>query len=112
MENTQEYEIKRELGSGCFGYVFEAINLRTKQRVAIKRIEKVGKQLSREYEILNELKNVPHCVSLLDCFYTKSKKDKLVQNLVFEFLSNNLEDLIKEARKNQRRVINYYHQLN
>ena len=104
MQSTQEYEIKRELGSGCFGYVFEAINIRTGERVAIKRIEKVGKQLSREYEILNELKNVPHCVSLIDCFYTKSKKNKLVQNLVFEFLSNNLEDLIKDFRKSNKKV--------
>lgn len=100
----QEYEIKRELGSGCFGYVFEAQEIKTGRKVAIKRIEKVGKQLSREYEILKALRNSSHCVNMLDCFYTKSKKEKLVQNLVFEFLSNNLEDLIKEFKVSNKKV--------
>lgn len=104
MEDYPEYHIKRELGSGCFGYVFEAEDVRTKQRVAIKRIEKVGKQLSREYEILNEIRGSPHCVHMLDCFYTKAKNDKLVQNLVFEFLSSNLEDIIKSHRKKKQKV--------
>lgn len=104
MESYPEYHIKRELGSGCFGYVFEAEDVRTKQKVAIKRIEKVGKQLSREFEILNEIKDSPHCVYMIDCFYTKSKNEKLVQNLVFEFLSSNLEDIIKTSRKKHRKV--------
>lgn len=104
MESYPEYHIKRELGSGCFGYVFEAEDVRTKQKVAIKRIEKVGKQLSREFEILNEIKDSPHCVYMIDCFYTKSKNEKLVQNLVFEFLSSNLEDIIKTSRKERRKV--------
>lgn len=105
MESYPEYHIKRELGSGCFGYVFEAEDVRTKQKVAIKRIEKVGKQLSREFEILNEIRSFPHCVHMIDCFYTKSKNDKLVQNLVFEFLSNNLEDIISVSRKKKQKVI-------
>ena len=104
MEKVPEYEIKRELGSGCFGYVFEAINLKTGRKVAIKRIEKVGKQLSREYEVLKALIGSTHCVQLLECFYTKSKKDKLVQNLVFEFLSDDLEDLIRRFKRKRERV--------
>jgi glycogen synthase kinase 3 beta len=104
MDSYPEYHIKRELGSGCFGYVFEAVDTRTNTKVAIKRIEKVGKQLSREFEILNEIRSSPHCVHMIDCFYTKSKNDKLVQNLVFEFLSSNLEDIIKNARKKKQKV--------
>jgi glycogen synthase kinase 3 beta len=104
MESIPEYHIIRELGSGCFGYVFEAEDAKTKQKVAIKRIEKVGKQLSREYEILNEVKGSSHCVHLIDCFYTKSKNDKLIQNLIFEFLNSSLEDIIRRAQKKRKNV--------
>ena len=105
MESYPNYHIKRELGSGCFGYVFEAEDVQTKRKVAIKRIEKVGKQLSREFEILNEIRTSPHCVHMIECFYTKSRNDKLVQNLVFEFLQGNLEDVIKNSRKKHKKVI-------
>ena len=99
MDEILKYELIKELGSGSFGYVFLAKNKQTNQKVAMKRIEKVGKQLSREYEILTELKDCSHCVKLLDCFYTKNNKDKLVQNMVFEFLDKDLEACIQEWKK-------------
>ena len=39
------------------GYVFEGLNTRTNEIVAIKRIQKVGNQLSRELEILTAIKD-------------------------------------------------------
>ena len=100
MEEISKYELIKELGAGCFGYVFLAKDKQTHQYVAIKRIEKVGKQLSREYEILIELKNCKHCVRLLNCFYTSNNSKKLVQNMVFEYLEKDLETLIGEMKKN------------
>lgn len=56
MTTTPNYNINRIIGSGCFGtklddegYVFEAEDRKTHKKVALKRIEKVGNQLSREY---------------------------------------------------------------
>lgn len=65
-------EILRIAGSGSFGingfnvgYVFEAYDHNRKQKVALKRIEKVGNLLSREYEILFEVRECDHVVKIL-----------------------------------------------
>ena len=56
MTTAPNYQMKRVIGSGVFGivalnvgYVFEAENRLTKKRYALKRIEKVSNQLSREF---------------------------------------------------------------
>ncbi|KAM3129673.1 hypothetical protein pb186bvf_018186 [Paramecium bursaria] len=85
----------RVIGSGSFGYVFEAIDQTTKQRVALKRVEKVGKSLSREYEILMLVKDCDNVVRLLDFFYTKTNDQKTIQNLVLEYMEDNLENRIQ-----------------
>jgi serine/threonine protein kinase len=69
------YEIIRVIGSGSFGtsslkssslgYVFEAYDHTHSRKVALKRIEKVGTQLSREYEILFELRESDYIVKIL-----------------------------------------------
>jgi glycogen synthase kinase 3 beta len=43
------------IGNGAFGYVFEAYDNRRKCKVALKRTQKVGNIISREYEILQKL---------------------------------------------------------
>lgn len=53
------------MGDFIKGYVFEAIDKNTNKKVALKRIEKVGTQLSREYEILFEVKDCDHIVKIL-----------------------------------------------
>ena len=112
MEDHPSYDLVKELGSGSFGYVFLAIQRQTGKKVAIKRIEKVGKQLSREYEVLKDIQSSNHCVKMLDCFYTKNEKDQLVQNMVFEFIEDDLERLIKRHRANKAHMypftIKYY----
>jgi len=87
-------------GSGTFGYVFEAIDLSNNQRVAVKRIRKAEKNVSREYKILQELKDCPRVVQLLDVFYTEDDQKKITQNLVMEFVPNSLEHYIEEQNKN------------
>ena len=71
MSAVPNYNILRVIGSGCFGtpslitgYVFEAETRKNKKRVALKRIEKVGNQLSREYEILYMIKDCPNVVQI------------------------------------------------
>lgn len=71
MAAIPNYNILRVIGSGCFGtrflrqgFVFEAENRKNQKRVALKRIEKVGNQLSREYEILHMIKSCPNVVQI------------------------------------------------
>lgn len=65
MVDLPNYEIEKVIGSGSFGYVFKAYDHNNKRHVALKRIEKVGNQLSREYEILFEIKNSPYIIKIL-----------------------------------------------
>jgi len=44
------------------GYVFEAYDSQNEQKVALKRTLKMGSIISREYQILNELKDSPNVV--------------------------------------------------
>jgi len=94
-----DLEIEGLLGSGSFGYVFEAYDKNRDTKVALKRTTKAGDFVSREYEILELLKGCPNCIQILDIFYTKNEDDdKLAQNLVFEFWSDNLESMITENK--------------
>ena len=70
-------------GTGAFGYVIEAYDRKRDSRVAIKRTHKVGTKLSREYEILSEIKDCPYIVKLLEVFFTTNDDKKVIQNLVF-----------------------------
>ncbi len=56
------FQIVRTIGHGTFGYVFEAIDKHTGNKVALKRTTKIGDRVSREYEILNTLKGEPNIV--------------------------------------------------
>lgn len=71
MSSAPNYQMIRVIGSGVFGkcdrkvgYVFEAENRATKKKYALKRIEKVSNQLSREYEILNLIKGCRNVVKI------------------------------------------------
>ena len=69
MVTLPNYEIIKVIGSGSFGYVFEAFDHANNRKVALKRIEKVGNQLSREYEILFDIKDCDYVVKILVSFF-------------------------------------------
>jgi serine/threonine protein kinase len=81
-----DYEPISLRGAGAFGYVIEAYDRTNDRRVAIKRTHKVGNKLSREYQILTELRDCEQCVQMLDTFYTINEDGKIIQNVVFEFV--------------------------
>ena len=85
-------------GTGAFGYVIEAYDRKRDLRVAIKRTHKVGTKLSREYEILSEIKECPFVVKLLEVFFTTNEDKKIIQNLVFEFVPNSLEKYLENYK--------------
>ena len=99
-----DYEPISLRGSGCFGYVIEAMDRIHNTRVAIKRTHKVDKKLSREFEILSKIKDCDYVVKLLDAFYSVNNDGKVIQNLVFEFVTNNLESFIDNHHKKKRHI--------
>lgn len=99
-----DYEPISLRGSGAFGYVIEAYDKIHDARVAIKRTHKVGNKLSREYQILSELKDCDYIVKLLDTFYTVNDDGKVIQNLVFEYVTRSLEAYMEECRT-QKEII-------
>ena len=99
-----DYEPISLRGSGCFGYVFEAMDRIHNRRVAIKRTHKVDKKLSREYEILSKIKDSDYVVKLLDAFYSVNNDGKIIQNLVFEFVTFNLESFIGNYRQKKKHI--------
>ena len=46
----------------CLGYVFEAIDPNTGESVAIKRTSKSGEYVSREFEVLDKLRDCENVV--------------------------------------------------
>ncbi|XP_064997901.1 cyclin-dependent kinase D-1-like isoform X2 [Musa acuminata AAA Group] len=89
--------LKREvLGEGTYGIVFKAIDTKTGQTVAIKKIrlgkykEGVNFTALREIKLLKELKD-PNIIELIDAFPHKGNL-----HLVFEFMESDLEAVIRD----------------
>lgn len=96
LQRLPNIEIIKVIGSGSFGYVFEGYDNDRKQKVALKRVEKVGQQMSREYDVLLEVKDCDQIVKILDIYYTRTDTNKLIQNIVFEYMEDNLESRIQQ----------------
>ena len=88
-------------GSGSFGHVFKAYDRTHDYLAALKVTHKVGPKLSREYDILSQIKDSEYIVKLLDTYYTMNEEKKLKQNLIFEFIPNNLEKYMKKIKKSK-----------
>lgn len=94
-----EYELVRVLGQGSYGEVAEARQVKTKRRVAIKRIHNVfdvemdTKRILREVNILRQLK-CERIVKLLDIIPPPDVKNFNELYLVFEFVETDLARLI------------------
>ena len=99
-----DYEPISLRGQGAFGYVIEAYDRVHDTRVAIKRTHKVGSKLSREYQVLSELKDCDYIVKLLDTFYSVNDDGKVIQNLVFEYVTRSLETYLEEQRKKKEYI--------
>ncbi|PWY99152.1 putative KIN28-cyclin-dependent ser/thr protein kinase [Testicularia cyperi] len=93
------YAKVEKVGEGTYASVFLARNVKTGQRVAIKKIKIVSNENGmdmtaiREVKFLKEL-NHPNVIKMLDVFSSGSATASL--NMVLEFLDTNLEALIKD----------------
>ena len=99
-----DYEPISLRGSGAFGYVIEAYDRIHDARVAIKRTHKVGTKLSREYDILSKIKDCEYIVKLMDTFYSVNDDGKVIQNLVFEYVTRSLETYMDDFRKKKKYI--------
>ena len=81
------------------GFVFEAFDLNRNMKVAVKRTQKAGNIVSREYEVMSLLKGDPNVVQLVEFFYSLDQKQRLIQNIVMEYCESSLEDQLRVAEK-------------
>ena len=77
------------------GFVFEAFDNVRNMKVAIKRTNKAGNVVSREYEVMTLLRGEPNVIQLVDFFYSIDQKQRLIQNIVMEFCEGSLEDQLR-----------------
>lgn len=93
------YQKQEKLGEGTYGVVFKAIDKRTGDTVALKRIrldqeeEGIPATSIREISILNELKH-PNVVALYEVINSQGKL-----TLVFEYLERDLKKFLDNQRK-------------
>ena len=86
-------------GSGSFGHVCKIYDRTHNSILALKVTHKVGPKLSREFDILSQLKDCDYIVKLLDVYYTLTDERKIKQNLIFEYIPNNLDKFMKKIKK-------------
>lgn len=60
------------------GYVVEAYDTVNERKVAIKRTTKAGEYVSREFEVLEKIRNCENCVQLLDIYYSRNEEGKKI----------------------------------
>jgi serine/threonine protein kinase len=101
-----KYKMDTLIGNGCFGYVFQATETKTRKKVAWKRMIKASKMMSREFEILDKIKGKRNVICLLDFFYSINYRNELIQNFIFPFCETNLEDVLKRYT-NENLVLSY-----
>ena len=94
----------RKIAHGAFGYVFEAYDNHRCCKVAVKRTQKAGNIVSREYEVLSLLKNAENIVQLLDFFYSIDAKQRIIQNMVMEYCECSLESTLQLAIKDKTAI--------
>ncbi|XP_061851105.1 mitogen-activated protein kinase 15 [Colius striatus] len=97
---ARKYEIKRRLGKGAYGIVWKAIDRRTGEIVAVKKIFDAfrnrtdAQRTFREIMFLQEFGEHPNIIKLLDVIRAENDKDIY---LIFESMETDLHAVIKKG---------------
>ena len=95
-----DYEIQKQLGSGAYGYVVEAIQKSTGKKVAIKKIKELfddiidAKRILREITLLRKI-NHANVVKIVDILTPKDLKNFQTIYIVMDFCTSDLKKLFK-----------------
>ncbi len=112
----ENYSLQNEIGRGMYSTVFRAINIKTKQEVAIKQVKsekfkqypKLEEGTYNEINILTNLEGCPHIIKYFDML-------KTVNNFyfVYEFCNGGtLEKLLKDNRSlPEKQALTYFGQI-
>lgn len=97
-----KYKIIKQIGSGSFGSIFEGMNIRTSEKVAIK-IEAISDELkllkheSNIYRILSNVDGVPNIK-----WYGK---DETNYYMVIDLFGKSLQDLLDKSKKMSLKLV-------
>ena len=97
---TEKYEIKKRLGKGAYGIVWKAVDRKTAEIIALKKIfdafrnQTDAQRTFREIMFLQEFGNHPNVIKLLNVIKADNDKDIY---LVFEFMDTDLHNVIKRG---------------
>ncbi|XP_054241515.1 mitogen-activated protein kinase 15 [Indicator indicator] len=97
---SQKYEIKKRLGKGAYGIVWKAIDRRTGEIVAVKKIFDAfrnrtdAQRTFREIMFLQQFGEHPNIIKLLDVVRAQNDKDIY---LIFESMETDLHAVIKKG---------------
>ncbi|KAM4689948.1 LOW QUALITY PROTEIN: mitogen-activated protein kinase 15 [Rhinophrynus dorsalis] len=97
---SQKYEIKKRLGKGAYGIVWKAIDRKTGEIVAVKKIFDAfrnrtdAQRTFREIMFLQEFGEHPNIIKLLNVIRAQNDKDIY---LVFEYMETDLHAVIKKG---------------
>ncbi|XP_066361540.1 mitogen-activated protein kinase 10-like [Miscanthus floridulus] len=98
--DANRYKIQEVIGKGSYGVVCSAIDLHTRQRVAIKKIHNIFEHVSDAARILREIKLLrllrhPDVVEIKHIMLPPSRKDFKDIYVVFELMESDLHQVIK-----------------
>ncbi|XP_057210179.1 mitogen-activated protein kinase 15 isoform X2 [Triplophysa rosa] len=97
---TSKYEIKRRLGKGAYGIVWKAVDRKTGETAAVKKIFDAfrnrtdAQRTFREIMFLQEFGDHPNIIKLLNVIRAQNDKDIY---LVFEYMDTDLHAVIKKG---------------
>ncbi|XP_055655852.1 mitogen-activated protein kinase 15 isoform X1 [Falco peregrinus] len=97
---SRKYEIKKRLGKGAYGIVWKAINRKTGEIVAVKKIFDAfrnrtdAQRTFREVMFLKEFGEHPNVIKLLDVIRAQNDKDIY---LIFESMETDLHAVIMKG---------------
>ena len=106
---TGKYEIEGVAGKGTFGVVYFGLNRATGERIAIKKVFQDKKYKNREHQILKLLKH-PNNLVMRDSFLTYEGDDEFL-NIVMDYFSDNLYQVVKKRELNPLLIKLYAYQL-
>ncbi|OEL14651.1 Mitogen-activated protein kinase 9 [Dichanthelium oligosanthes] len=98
--DANRYKIQEVIGKGSYGVVCSAIDLHTRQRVAIKKIHNIFDHVSDAARILREIRLLrllrhPDIVEIKHIMLPPSRKDFKDIYVVFELMESDLHQVIK-----------------